>query len=380
MRVKLRERKAKGRRTSLYLAYWNGNVRYKITKGARKGKFKVGRWEYQFLKMYLVGDKTRDRQTRAKAKLICAAKNYELEKQERNTLSSKKRRANFVDFFRNLASKKRKESTAGVWNGTLKYLEEFTGSKGIKFNQLSVAWLESLKQYFIDKVSNNGGSIYFSKIRAAMYQAVLENYISVNENPGFAVKAIKLKGAVKAKLTLEEIQRLENAKCINSQIKESFIFCCYTGLRASDIRALTWNDFIERNNGKHSIRILKNKTGETIYQPLHHIAIDIIKAIKPPKNKGEKIFILPSVQWGNIVLDRWAETAGIDRKLRFHMARHFFANISLQAGAGSSTLQSLMGHKAIKTTQKYIYHDEETKQEVIERLPPLKRKTKAQMD
>ena len=55
----------------------------------------------------------------------------------------------------------------------------------------------------------------------------------------------------------------------------------------------------------------------------------------------------------NRLLKRIARLAGIEKRLSFHMARHTNATLLLYNGAHITTVQKLLGHKSVKTTEVY---------------------------
>ena len=51
-------------------------------------------------------------------------------------------------------------------------------------------------------------------------------------------------------LTIEEIRQLIKTPCTKPIIKNAFLFSCFSGLRYSDVRALTWGQLQQDNDGK----------------------------------------------------------------------------------------------------------------------------------
>lgn len=50
---------------------------------------------------------------------------------------------------------------------------------------------------------------------------------------------------------------------------------------------------------------------------------------------------------------RWAKLAVITKDLTFHMSRHTFACLCIEAGIDIYTIGKLLGHRSIKSTQVY---------------------------
>lgn len=70
-------------------------------------------------------------------------------------------------------------------------------------------------------------------------------------------------------------------------------------------------------------------------------------------------------------LKRWAVRAGITKDITFHSGRHTFAVMMLDLGADIYTVQKLLGHKEIHTTQIYAKMMDKKKQEAAMLIPPL---------
>ena len=123
------------------------------------------------------------------------------------------------------------------------------------------------------------------------------------------------------------------------------------GLRISDINALTWADVYE-DGGQTRLQVVMQKTKVPIYLPLSPEALRWM-----PKRNGkkpeEKVFQLPSTVTVNILLKPWAKSAGIDKHVTFHTARHTFATMMLTLGADLYTTSKLLGHTDVRMTQIY---------------------------
>jgi site-specific recombinase XerD len=67
------------------------------------------------------------------------------------------------------------------------------------------------------------------------------------------------------------------------------------------------------------------------------------------------VFETISSQKTNQSLKRIAKKANIDKALTFHVARHTFATMFLELGGAIETLQQLLGHADLSTTQIYAH-------------------------
>jgi site-specific recombinase XerD len=127
------------------------------------------------------------------------------------------------------------------------------------------------------------------------------------------------------------------------------------------------------------LEFTQKKTGAPERFPLSAQALHILakqKKAKPSPNlqreiPANSVFLLPSGSGVNKDLKVWAKTAGIDKPLSFHKARHSFATLALTSGTDIYTVSKLLGHKSLAQTQVYGQVIDEKKRRAINRLPRL---------
>lgn len=347
-KIKLRYKATKTKGYSLYLDLWLDDQRH-----------------YEFLKLFIVGRNdtaTQDRETLRLAAAIRDKKEIELLQQQTGfELASVKEKANFIDYLENLAEKRGHQN----WYSGLKHLKDFAGHK-LTFKQIDRKFCEDFRDYLLANLSVNSSYTYFAKIKTALNVAIKEGIIK--ENPAAKV-TIKKRDSDREFLSLEEIKQITNTPSPDKEVKNAFIFSCYTGLRISDIRKLTF-DRIQQG----FLHFRQQKTDGVERMKLHEIALNILAEQKQFREKSEddQVFLLPLDSGTlNKVVRNWTKSAGIKKQITFHCARHTFATLCLTYDVDIYTVSKLLGHKDLKTTQIYAKLIDKKKDEAIEKLPGL---------
>ncbi len=174
---------------------------------------------------------------------------------------------------------------------------------------------------------------------------------------------INYKGRVKEVdrvfLSQEEIDTLfkkEFATERLNQVKDIFLFSCYTGLAYADVQKLTRNHIGMGVDGERWIFINRTKTDIRSNIPILPIAMEIIgKYSNHPQvlNQGKLLPVL-SNQKMNAYLKEIADLCGINKELTYHIARHTFSTtITLANGVPIESVSKMLGHRNLRTTQHY---------------------------
>ena len=101
---------------------------------------------------------------------------------------------------------------------------------------------------------------YFSAFRNLMGEAVKDGLIA--QNPVELLKKGELPKRPEVKkdfLDVDEVVMMAEVPCSREVVKQAFMFCCFTGLRYSDVSRLRWTD-IRRQGDGWRLQIMKQKT------------------------------------------------------------------------------------------------------------------------
>ncbi|HRE68570.1 MAG TPA: site-specific integrase [Cyclobacteriaceae bacterium] len=157
----------------------------------------------------------------------------------------------------------------------------------------------------------------------------------------------------------EELNRIINKKFLIpriAQVRDIFVFCCYTGLAYADVEKLTREEITTGIDGEQWIWTSRQKTDSATRVPLLPPALEILTRYQEDPQCSIKGKLLPvlSNQKMNSYLKEIADACDITKKMTFHTARHTFATtVTLTNGVPIETVSKMLGHRNLKTTQHY---------------------------
>lgn len=154
-------------------------------------------------------------------------------------------------------------------------------------------------------------------------------------------------------LTVEELKRMAVVETGSPRSKQTFMFCCFTGLRHSDMCNLRWEDIRETDAGQQIYVRAMQKTGKPCMVPLGAQAKEWLPERGDAAPDSRVFTDAPSICRANRALKHMAKRAGIKKNISFHCSRHTFATLILTAGSDIYTASRLLGHSNIHTTEIY---------------------------
>lgn len=246
----------------------------------------------------------------------------------------------------------RKEGTKNNLIGTLKVLNEYR--LGYTWNDLTYTFLRDLELWLLDKgAAINTVAKHLQNIRTMINEAISAGYMHADNDP-FKQFTIKHEKVPHRFLNPEELKKMENIKVEGklAHVRDAFLFCCYTGLRFSDFRHLK-EDYICQIKGQSWLMIHTEKTGYDLKIPLYLVfggkALDILSRYTS---------IVEFTRIGcnadtNRHLATLQKLARIKTRTTFHTARHTCATLLCHQGVPITTVQKILGHTKLTTTQLY---------------------------
>lgn len=380
--IKLRFKQLKDGNQSIYLDCYVNGIR-----------------EYKFLNLYLRPDNSRENKmwnkeqlrlaNAIKAQYIIDIQNGEFGFKDRN----RTRKLSFLTYCEDMAAEYEangQTSCAVLMRSAVKRMTAYKG-KNITFNHIDKEFLIGFIEYLnsdirdFDKESKDKkrkpkplSEVYkealFARIMVALNKAERDGIIV--KNPGKDIDR-KLKPHAEQKsrcyLTLDEIQKIIDTEYKpDNDIKPAFLFCCFSGLRYSDVQKLTWGEITVSPEGYAQIETNMQKTGKDITIPLSDNALKWLPERTDQTSASRIFYKLPDqVTNADVRLRTIIKKAGITKHVTFHCGRHTFATLTLTYGADLYTVSKLLGHSNIRTTQIYAKIVDESKRKAVNLIPKL---------
>jgi site-specific recombinase XerD len=240
------------------------------------------------------------------------------------------------------------------WGG-IKEFEDITDKNIISYDK----YLDSTGMKPYSKWNN-----YHRFLNSFIIDAVAEGHLKRNPYKWINVDRKKNSKAIERCLTPVEFHRLTRTKMPTQSIervKDLFIFQTYTCLSYSDLKDFD-SRMIQEVKGMSVYVGRRIKTTMTFTIPLLSPALDILH-----KYNGS-LPIISNVKY-NEYLKIVAQTAGIDKPLSTHWARHTGATILLNEGVPMQIVSKICGHSSTKITEQvYAKLLDETVVEAIQEI------------
>lgn len=152
-------------------------------------------------------------------------------------------------------------------------------------------------------------------------------------------------------LDIEDVKRLMATPCRSDAIKQTFLFCCFVGMRFGDVRTMTWREIGRDDNGLF-VSTIQQKTNDPVKAYISKTA----EHFMPERGEAaddDRVFALPNNAYCNKILKEWAKDAGIKKRVTFHMSRHTAATMLLNLDTALEVVAKQLGHRRTSTTEIY---------------------------
>ena len=268
----------------------------------------------------------------------------------------------FIDYY--WLSTGASKNTLAAYRSDLKIFNKWLAGKSfISVNS------KHIQDYFSDRQKNNIGSSTQARILTSLhsfYQYLLANQL-IKKDPTEQLSHPKLEKKLPVFLNIKEVEKLLKAPSGSSlfgQRDRAMLELSYScGLRVSELINLSYHNI---NLKEEFIRIHGKGNKERVL-PMGEIAIDYLMKYETNarpvllKNGQSDSYFLSnrgsamSRQNFFYIIKAYATQVGIDKPLSPHSLRHAFATHLVQKGADLRSVQLMLGHSDISSTQLYTH-------------------------
>jgi integrase/recombinase XerD len=294
---------------------------------------------------------------------------YELEPQIRSFL-------NYLRVEKGLAA-----NTLNAYRRDLEKFAAFAANRGLTLDQFTHSdVIDFLRTLYLRKLDSRTVARHLVTIRHLFRFAFTEGMIP--ENPAANVAAPKFRRSLPEFLSVEEVDRLLRQPDVSTTLglrDKAMIELLYsTGLRVSELCGLKVAD-VQLEDG--CLRCIGKGSKERLV-PVGRAALHLVLLYMKksrPEILGEKIspYLFPT-RIGTAInriafwklLSAYGRKAGLRKPLTPHMLRHSFATHLLDRGADLRSVQMMLGHADIATTQIYTHVVEERLKQVYKAHHP----------
>lgn len=254
-------------------------------------------------------------------------------------------------------SKKTYEKYERCYRRVVEFLRDKYHVSDIAFRDLKPMFLVDFEVWLATKKNCSTNTIYkfLQLLRMPVLKAKRMGIVFKDPYEGYKMKKVSVD---RGYLTEEEVIAIATHEITIprlEQVRDIFIFCCYTGLAYSDVAALRQGNIQKMFDGRLWIVTHRQKTKTNVNVPLLPMAKKILEKYNwEEADKDAPILPVVSNQKSNAYLKEIGDICGVEKHLTFHLARHTFATtMTLGKGVPIESVSKMLGHTNISTTQIY---------------------------
>jgi integrase/recombinase XerD len=356
--VRLRGKRLANNNISLYLDYYQGYT--------QKGNSLKTHRQIEYLKIYLVDnpkiheDRIKNDEYLSLAQSIRSNRESDIKHNSAGLITPFKKKVNFLDYCDSYIKSYQKKDKRMIELAVSEF-KVYSNEKYLTPANLDQTKVKGFRDHLIKKFKGETPNSLFARFKKILNAATEQGLFT--QSPGVKITCKVPSGISKEILSTDEIVKLYNTDCPNTEVKRAFLFCLNTGLRFVDVE-----DLFYRHISNNQVRKQQQKVGKEVTIDLNNNAIKLIGEIG---KADEKVFNLPSFTSCLKNLKSWTVKAGINRNITWHSARHSFATALLINHTDIKTVGNLLGHSKLEHTQKYTHIVDELKKKAVNSLPDI---------
>lgn len=276
------------------------------------------------------------------------------------------------NYYKSLIGKDIKLISWQKFENTKGHLKDFIlykySQKDYKLNKLKFQFINDFEYYLKTEKEMQQSTINktLQRFKKMINFSVAHEYL--DRNPFMLHKSKSVNKKILF-LTEQELQSIQSKKLIHKrleEVKDCFVFCCYTGLAFKEMSNLRVHNIILDKENRNWIRMTRQKTDKTISIPLLPMAQKILDKYEGKLIKDRVLPAKTNAHF-NAYLKEIAVLCDIKINLTHHIARKTFATtVLLLNDVPIEIVSKLLGHTRIGITQAHYGHilDEKVEMEI----------------
>jgi site-specific recombinase XerD len=246
----------------------------------------------------------------------------------------------------------------------------------VPLETLTVKFISDFEYYLktADSLAQNTASKYLKILKKVIRCGVMNEWLKHDPFSTYRCKTDHVDRGFLSRLELKKIEDAVFSTKRLEEVRDVFVFCCYTGLSYCDVVRLTQDQITKGENGFEFIHAKRRKTGTESIIPILPRARAILDKYSscPACTTLGKLLPVKSNQKMNEYLAEVATISGVSKKITCHLARHTFATtLTLENGISLESVSKMLGHTSQRTTQIYARM---TERRIAEEITKIKDK------
>ncbi|MGN1302024.1 MAG: site-specific tyrosine recombinase XerD [Clostridia bacterium] len=284
----------------------------------------------------------------------------------------------FLDFIKN--EKKLSDNTFQSYKRDILQYKEYIDINNLDYKKINEGNIKDYLAYLGD-LNKKATTISRHLASIRLFYQYLLKFNKVQEDPTANVQAPKIDKKAPSILTSEEVTLLlnqpKNVDLKGIRDKAMLEFAYATGMRVTEIISLNINDV----NLEEGVVNCKTRTkARTI--PLGKISLNALKEYVENvrdiliKDENEQALFV-NINGKRLtrqgvwkIVKFYKEQAHITKEITPHVLRHSFATHLLQNGADLKSIQTMLGHSDISSTQVYMQFQDESLKNIYRKAHP----------
>ena len=245
---------------------------------------------------------------------------------------------------------------------------EEMGDKNIGFSKITADWVRRYRAHLVTEHHNGQNTIIHKLgILRRIYRQAVRDKWATGVNP-FEDLHLQKDPVDKQKLTLDEIVKMQKLKLPKGSVmdiaRDAFIFAFYAhGMRFQNVYTLEWGSIFgkklryQMNKGKKFREIVLQRPALAVLKKYQPLGARYVFPFSQKDWKDKKQFEAAKGSANALVngaLKTVALTAGVNKPVSMHIARHSFAYLLKMKKVDPHVIQDALGHSRMETTEQYL--------------------------